>query len=113
MKVLYPGHRYELGHIDGAGKTVLQFVQRAPLHPPCEGIICQQLLCMILDRIKELEKEVSSPLNDLLLFHGRQMLCLFEARALMRKAEKGQLLPEYLPVGADGHFIFTTEEVRP
>lgn len=34
----------------------------------------------------------------------------FVQRAPLRKIEKGELLPELLPVGPDGHFLFVGEK---
>jgi hypothetical protein len=109
MKVIYPGHRYELAHLDGDGASVLQFVQRAPLHPPCEGTQCQEVLRALIDRVKVLDAEIRWPPNDELLKHLRMALALFEARALLRHVEKGHLHPEQLAVGPDGHFIYAAE----
>ena len=106
MKIIYPGHLYAAAHLDGNGTTHIQFVQRPPFHAPQEGTTSQELLRILIDRIKVLDRETPHPFNALILEHGRQMLCLFEARTLLRKAWKGALQPEELAVGPDGHFMF-------
>ena len=105
MKIIYPGHTYKAAHLDGDGTTHIQFVQRPPFHTMQEGTTSQELLRVMIDRVKVLEEEIASPLNEQILFHLRQALCLFEARALLRKAEKKEIYPELLPVGSDGHFM--------
>ncbi|MCP1550654.1 MULTISPECIES: hypothetical protein [Methylorubrum] len=105
MKVLTPGHRYELDHLDGSGKTILQFVSRKPLHEPQEGVINQEVLRAIIDRVQVLDGEVPWEGNRQILMHLRMALALHEARAMLRHVEKGEIKPELLPVGADGHFI--------
>lgn len=105
MKILYPGHRYELPHLDGEGKTILQFVQRPPFHKPRQGILNQDLFRALIDRVELLDSEVPWELNDEILFHLRMALGLHEARAMLRKIEKRQLLPEKVTTAPDGHFI--------
>lgn len=104
MKVLVPGHTYELDHLDGNGKTRLQFVSRAPLHEPAEGVINQEVLRALIDRVQLLDAEVPWSGNIEILKHLRMALALHEVRALLRHVEKGQILPELLSTGADGHF---------
>jgi hypothetical protein len=105
MKVLVPGHTYELDHLDGPNKTVLQFVSRWPLHDPEEGVTNQEVLRAVIDRVQFLDSEVRWPLNDQIIWHLRQAIALHEARAFLRHIEKGVLHPEELPLGADGHII--------
>lgn len=105
MRVLEPGHLYELDHLDGGGKTLLQFVSRAPLHQPVEGVINQEVLRALIDRVQLLHAEVPWAGNDEILHHLRMALALHEARAMLRHVEKGHILPEVLPVGGDGHFV--------
>lgn len=105
MKVIEPGHRYELDHLDGNGKTTLQFVSRAPLHEPAEGVINQEVLRALIDRVQLLNSEVPWSGNAEILHHLRMALALHEARAMLRHVEKGHILPETLPVGSDGHFM--------
>ena len=55
MRVLDPGHRYALRHLDGDGETVLQFVNREGEKYPgnagaCEGTTMQEILRALIDR---------------------------------------------------------------
>jgi hypothetical protein len=104
VKVLYPGHQYKLDHLDGEGKTLLQFVQRLPHHEPKEGVQCQEVLRALIDRVEVLNLERYWKGNKDLLHHLRMALALFEVRALMRHVEKDELHPEKIVTGNDGHF---------
>lgn len=104
MRVIYPGHRYELDHLDGSGKTILQFISRAPLHAPVEGPTNQEVIRALIDRVKVLDAEVPWSGNEIILHHLRMALTLHECRALLRHVEKGHILPERLALGVDGHF---------
>lgn len=105
MRVLKPGHTYELDHLDGSGKSRLQFVQRSPKHEPKEGVTNQEVLRALIDRVKFLNEELPWNGNEKILRHLRMALILHEARALERKVEKGEMSPEYVTINkADGHF---------
>lgn len=105
MKTLDPGQVYELDHLDGTGKTVLRFVARPPFHEPVEGVLNQEVLRALIDRVEILDKETPWTGNVEILYHLRMALVLHEARALIRKTHKNELLPEKIPIGPDGHFI--------
>ncbi len=105
MKTIYPGHLYELDHIDGDGKTRLQFVQRKPFHEPVEGPTNQEVLRAVIDRVKALDAEVPWAGNQQILHHLRMAIALHEARALLRHVEKHHFSIEHSPVGPDGHLI--------
>lgn len=104
MRAIYPGHRYELDHLDGDGKSILQFVQREPLHHGREGVTNQEVLRAIIDRIKVLDKEVHWPGNAQIIRHLRMAILLHEARAMERHVEIHDLAIEHVVLGSDGHF---------
>lgn len=104
VKCLIDGHLYELAHLDGNGTQQIQFVDRDHGRD-CEGTFNQELLRVLIDRVQFLDGEKSWPLNSEILHHLRMALVLHEARALCRKTEKGNIMPETLAVGGDGHFI--------
>jgi hypothetical protein len=104
VRVLEPGHAYELDHLDGDGKTVLRFVSRAPLHEPREGVLNQEVIRALIDRVEFLDREVPWDGNARILSCLRTALALHEARAILRKVEKGELRPEEVRLGTDGHF---------
>lgn len=84
---------------------MLQFIQRLPYHLKKEGVLNQEVLRALIDRVKVLNAEVPWEGNKEILYHLRMALVLHESRALFRKVEKKELDPEHLPVGDDGHFI--------
>ncbi len=104
MRVLVPGHRYELANLKSEGVTILQFFQDGEIHGGADvpGTSCQESLRALIDRIQVLDAEKPHWVNPILVQKGREMIALFEARALLRKAEQG-LAIERLPIGADGH----------
>jgi len=104
MKVIIPGHRYVLDHLDGDKTTSLQFVQRQPFHEPTEGVTNQEVLRCIINRVQTLNSEVPWENNQKIIYHLRMALALHEARAVERHIEKGEDVENY-PVGPDGHWI--------
>lgn len=107
MKELDPGHRYALANLRGSGVTVLQFFKDAALHDGdgADGPSTQEVLRACIARVKSLNSERPWDGNAAIVDHLRMAIALFEARALLRKTEKG--LPiECLPTAADGHIRF-------
>lgn len=104
VKVLEKGHIYELPNLDGNGIQKIEFVNRED-GTEHEGIQSQQLLAVLIDRTRHCDDCLRWEGNDQIIHHLRMALVLHEARALLRKTEKGQLKPEEINVGEDGHFI--------
>lgn len=119
MKVIEPGHIYELNQLDEKGTgfpQVLVFVNRED--NPHQGTQTQEALrccidvleCLIdrtnhcdaclrwegNDRIVKSMSEAQRQMRLALLFH--------EQRAMERKMEKDGLRPEDVSTGPDGHF---------
>lgn len=109
MKCKYPGHLYELDHLDGGGKTALQFVQRRPFHEPVEGVTNQEVIRAVIDRVKVLDAEVPWPGNRQILYHLRMVIALHEMRALQRHIEKHAFPIESAALGQDGHILLMGE----
>lgn len=103
MKALYPGHLYSLDHLDGDGKTLLQFVQRPSLHAPREGVTNQEVLRAIIDRVKHLDGEVPWVGNVQIIYHLRMAIALHESRAIMRHIERHDFAIEDCALDSDGH----------
>jgi hypothetical protein len=118
MKVIEPGHIYELSQLDGDGKPlVLKFVRRdkEPFH---EGTQIQEvvrvqidMLDALIDRVNHCDDCLRWEGNDTIIKHFsesqrrlRLVLLKFEERALERKVDKQGFKPEAVPMGADGHF---------
>ena len=104
MKVLKAGHKYLLQSVHGNADQELQFIQKEPFHFPCDGVLNQEVLRVLIDRIKLLNRELPWDGNDMILFHLRSAIILHEQRALMRKLEKGNVNPEHITIDIDGHF---------
>lgn len=110
MKILEPGHVYEFANLDGELKNNrIIFVNREPgnKHP---GTQTQDVLRVLIDRTKHCDACLRWEGNDLIIHHLRMALVLHEARALIRKTEKGLISPESILTGNDGHFQLTTNE---
>lgn len=118
MKVVEPGHIYELKQLDGNGEPLrLVFVNReeGTEHP---GTQTQEVLRMeidmlscLIDRTNHCDACLRWEGNDRIIKAmseaQRQMrlaLLYHEQRVLERKMEKGHLHPETQAVGSDGHF---------
>ena len=109
MKVIVPGHTYALSHLDGNGTTILSFVDRGHGHDH-EGPTCQEVIRVLLDRLKFLDAERAWSGNADIRHHLRMALVGFEARALIRNVEKGEIDPEAIPVNTGtGHWELTNE----
>jgi hypothetical protein len=106
MEVLDPGHKYKLATLDGECEVILQFVKRFRGEHNHPGTTIQEVLRVLIHRTEVLHKEKPWELNKDIIQHLRMALVLYEARALVRKVEKLELIPEVLPIAIhDGHFI--------
>ena len=113
MRIVDPGHVYALDSLDGDFQQSITFVKRFRGEANHPGTVNQEVLRVLIDRVQFLDAEKPWPLNEQILYHLRMALVLHEARALIRKAEKRQVLPEALPVSeADGHYMFAEKEVE-
>jgi hypothetical protein len=104
MKIIEPGHIYELNQLDGSqDQNKLVFVNREDR--PHAGTQTQEVLRALIDRTQHCDNCLRWEGNDLIIHHLRMALALHEARALLRKAEKGYYSPEKIQIGEDGHFL--------
>jgi len=109
MKILEAGHIYELEGLDthfGDPPIILPFVNRE--NTPHGGTQTQEVIRSLIDRTRHCDKCLRWDGNDLIIHHLRMALVLHEARALLRKVEKGLLEPEHVMTGTDGHFLLLT-----
>lgn len=113
MKIIEPGHVYELDyldappHVSGDPEQRLVFVNREPGHEH-PGTQTQEVLRALIDRTYHCDHCMPHELNAMIVHHLRMALVFHEMRALERKAEKGFYAPEEVKVGSDGHFILDT-----
>lgn len=110
MKVIETGHIYELrsrrpeNAVGPAGDPpVVTFINKQPGQEH-DGTTTQEVLRMLIDRTRHCANCMPHRNNEQIVYHLRMALVLHEARALERKVEKGDIIPEYLGVGSDGHF---------
>ena len=106
MKIVEPGHVYELHSLDGKRGEVetLRFVNREPgtEHP---GTQTQEVLRALIDRTMHCDNCLRWSGNDRIIYHLRMALALHESRAIERKAEKGYYRPEQVTTSDhDGHY---------
>lgn len=110
MKVIEPGHMYELDQLDAldGAKRILVFVKRG--ESPHSGTINQEVIRALIDRVQFLDTELPHDVNEKIIFHLRMALVLHEARALERKVERGKIEPERVECDpSDGHFCLSFE----
>ena len=90
MKVIDPGHFYELNGFDGGRQLVLRFMKRVGegyphnTEPPYPGTNCQEVIRALIDRVKYLNMQIPHPQNDVILEGLRAALTAFEVRAAER-----------------------------
>jgi len=105
MKIIDPGHEYELESIDGECPQRVVFVKRFRGVQNHAGTINQELLRVLIDRTERLDEERPWIGNKEIIECLRKALVLHEGRALYRKVEKGELKPEHIETNIrDGHF---------
>lgn len=105
MKVTKEGHVYQVSNYDGNGVQEIVFVKRFRGEENHKGTINQELLRVLIDRVQFLNTEMPWEGNTEILHHLRMALILHESRALFRKVNKGELLPELVQTNDhDGHF---------
>lgn len=104
MKVLKRGHDYRLDHVDGEGHTDVAFVNKEPGQEK-EGFTTQEVVRMLIDRTRYCNNCLPHWVNEQIIWHFRQIISLHEARALLQKTAKGELLPEFAATEKDGHFL--------
>lgn len=103
MKIIEPGHIYELSSLDGDLQQLLTFVNREITKHP--GTQTQDVLRCLIDRTMHCDSCLRWEGNDEIIHHLRMALVLHEARALIRKTQKGLIKPEKIRIGPDGHFF--------
>lgn len=114
MKVLEPGHLYELEEVDiiGGANQRVRFVRRRDdrgellpddLRKP--GILTQELLRVAIDRTLYLYAEAPCDEDTEIIDHLRAALCLYESRASRRAIEKLAKPEEADVCGFCGHIL--------
>lgn len=99
MKVIDPGHKFELTILDGLGPHLLTFVKReGPGYPGnvghYPGTNLQEVLRALIERVKYLDHQVPCSENKQLLLFFRESIFLLERRAAKRHNRWFDLIPE-------------------
>ena len=115
MKVVEKGHVYDLAskhdEKQGDGNTlVFVNLEKGREH---NGTTTQEVLRALIDRTRHCNNCLPHPNNERIVYHLRMALVLHEARALERKTEKDELMPEYVTLGDDRHFDLTHTSAGP
>lgn len=121
MKIIEPGHVYDLNWLDDnpltfvkndqvmqAAENRLIFVNRED--NPHGGTQTQEVLRALIDRTMHCDNCLRWPGNDEIIYHLRMALVLHEQRALGRHVEKGEIQPERVRTGSDGHFMLAVPD---
>ena len=108
MKVLETGHIYEPANrkVDERNpdfRQTITFINKQPGQEH-DGTTTQEVIRILIDRTRHCANCMPHPNNERIVYHLRMALVLHEARALERKTEKGDIAPEYIATGEDGHF---------
>lgn len=95
MRVLDSGHVYFVENVDGSGEQQIEFVRRRdgkgellPDEQRSEGILCQELLRVLIDRTLYLYAEAPCEEDTEIIEALRLALTRFETRAARRSIEK-------------------------
>ncbi len=104
MKVILPGHIYDVENVDGSGTQRIVFVRRRTSTAQLvqdddrqEGILTQELLRVAIDRTLYLNNEAPCVENVEIVTALRRALSLYESRAARRTIENYPM-PELLGV---------------
>lgn len=111
MRLLDDGHKYELDHLDGQGKEVLQFANREGGRETV-GTTTQEVIRALIDRTWYCNDCLPWHGNAQIVEHLRMALVLHEARAMIRGVVKGEIKPEFVHLGSDAHFELKIDESR-
>lgn len=93
MKVLTPGHKYELSNLENHAATgqVLQFIQKEPIaegskqfKTVADGTTNEEVLEMLIDRIVTMNAQFSCQENEFCIEHLRCAMIYLKKRTLDR-----------------------------
>ncbi len=90
MKILTPGHKYELANFEkvAAAGQVLQFIQKEgePLKTVKDGTTNEEVLAMLVDRLQFLNKKLPSLDTQIAISRCEDALLWLKKRTQDRKA---------------------------
>jgi hypothetical protein len=99
MKVIDPGHMYELTNLDGNNTTKLTFVKREGNKylgnvGHYEGTNLQEVMRALIDRTKYLENQIHDQRNLAVITKLRECIWLLEDRAAERHGRQFDYWPD-------------------
>lgn len=89
MKILTPGHKYELSNFEGTEPTqTLQFIQKEgePLTTVHDGTTNEEVLSMLIDRMRFLQNKLPSRETAIAITKCEEALMWLNKRTAERKA---------------------------
>ena len=107
MNVLDEGHRYSIKHFQNpSDEQIIQFYKDGEINDlEVSGILCQDLLRVLINRVIFLDGQLPSHHNDKILEYLRKALATFEFRAIERDIEKEGKPVEDIPLNRlKGHW---------
>lgn len=112
MLVFERGHVYHLKEVPWGESSEVQIIRFRNVEPGkrVPGVTTQEILRVLIDRTHYCNNCLPHPVNERIIHHLRMALVLHESRALERKTLKGDIFPEEITTGNDGHFILPEGE---
>lgn len=88
MKILTPGHKYELASFEGGTPQELQFIQKEgePLKTVSDGTTNEEVLAMLIDRMNFLNAKMPGRENSIAITKLEEALLWLNHRTALRKA---------------------------
>lgn len=89
MNIITPGHKYELAHFETPGEAeVIQFIQKEgkPLVTVNDGTTNEEVLAMLIDRLKFLSQELPSRETSIAITKCEEALLWLNKRSAERKS---------------------------
>jgi hypothetical protein len=88
MKIIMPGHKYELASFEGSDPQVVQFIEKE--HPSMktinDGTTNEEVLAMLIDRLRSLGETVPCRENSIAITRCEEALMWLNKRTADRKA---------------------------
>lgn len=95
MKVLTPGHRYELESFEGSAPQVIQFIEKRrkeegspELVTVNDGTTNEEVLKVLIDRMEGMNAKLPNDFTRLAITNLKLALAQLEARTAERKARQ-------------------------
>ncbi len=100
MRVLDPGHVFELAHLDGDGIQQLRFVKREGIGYPGnvghhEGTNLQEVIRALIARLGYVDSQLYDDSNLECIEHLRECIRLLETRAAIRHGRSVPIFGKY------------------